>query len=107
MDRMRWLRENGLSLTLLALFALSMLGQMLAGWRSYDEERRQHHESAVTLPAYLTSGSPPAYSSLRHRFAGRQLQGGGGWTRRLGRARGRRGAAPPPGGTGPTPAPRR
>jgi len=54
---MRWLRENGLSLTLLALFALSMLGQMLAGWRSYDEERRQHHESAVTLPAYLTSGS--------------------------------------------------
>jgi hypothetical protein len=54
---MRWLRENGLSLTLLALFALSMLGQMLAGWRSYDEERRQHHEPAVTLPAYLTSGS--------------------------------------------------
>jgi hypothetical protein len=54
---MRRLRENGLSLTLLALFALSMLGQALAGWRSYDEERRQHHEPVVSLPAYLASGS--------------------------------------------------
>ena len=53
---MHRLRENGLSLTLLALFALSMLGQVLAGWRSYDEERRQHHEPAVTLPAYSVSG---------------------------------------------------
>jgi hypothetical protein len=54
---MRWLRENGLCLVLLALFALSMLGQMLAGWRSYDEERRLHHEPTVTLPVYLTSGN--------------------------------------------------
>jgi hypothetical protein len=54
---MRLLRENGLSLILLALFALSMLGQALAGWRSYDEERRQHQEPAVTLATYLISGS--------------------------------------------------
>ena len=32
--------------------------------------------------------TPPAYGSSRHRFAGRGLQGGGGWTRTLGRANG-------------------
>ena len=35
---------------------------------------------------------PPAYGSSRHRFAGRGLQGGGGWTRTLGRAWTRRSA---------------
>src|SRR3954463_9466224 len=37
-------------------------------------------------------GSPPAYGSSRHRFAGRGLQGGEGWTRTLGRAWTRRSA---------------
>ena len=36
--------------------------------------------------------TPPAYGSSRHRFAGRGLQGGGGWTRTLGRAWTRRSA---------------
>jgi xanthine dehydrogenase YagS FAD-binding subunit len=35
---------------------------------------------------------PPAYGSSRHRFAGRGLQGGAGWTRTLGRAWTRRSA---------------
>src|SRR3954469_22416321 len=35
---------------------------------------------------------PPAYGSSRHRFAGRGLQGGEGWTRTLGRAWARRSA---------------
>jgi hypothetical protein len=38
--------------------------------------------------------APPAYGSLRHRFAGRQLQGGGEWTSMLGRAWARRRALP-------------
>ena len=50
---MRFLRENSLSLVLLALFALSMLGQALAGWRSYNESRHLHHEPAVALRSYL------------------------------------------------------
>jgi hypothetical protein len=56
-ERMRLLRENGLSLALLALFVIALLGQALAGWRSDTEERRQHGEPAVTLPAYLASGT--------------------------------------------------
>ena len=46
---------------------------------------------------------PPAYGSLRHRFAGRQLQGGGGWTRRLGWAWARRRAPTTLAGAGPRP----
>src|SRR5690242_3838199 len=46
---------------------------------------------------------PPAYSSLRHRFAGRQLQGGGGWTRLQGWAWARRSAPATPAETGPRP----
>src|SRR4051812_12901108 len=32
----------------------------------------------------LAGHHPPGYGSSRHPFAGRALQGGGGWTRRLG-----------------------
>jgi hypothetical protein len=52
----RILRENGLTLALLGLFALSILGQALAGWRSYNEERALHHEVAVSLRSYLVTG---------------------------------------------------
>ena len=40
----------------------------------------------------VDDATPPAYGSLRHRFAGRGLQGGGGWTKTLGRAWTRRSA---------------
>jgi hypothetical protein len=53
---MRFLRENGLTLALLALFSLAMLGQALAGWRSYDEERGLHGEAVVASPSYLATG---------------------------------------------------
>lgn len=53
---MRFLRENGLTLTLLALFALAIAGQALAGCRSYNEERVQHHEVEVSLSSYLETG---------------------------------------------------
>ena len=45
-----------------------------------------------TLEIVKRSDLPPAYGSSRHRFAGRGLQGGGGWTRTLGRAWARRSA---------------
>jgi hypothetical protein len=54
---MRFLRENSLSLVLLTLFAVSMLGQALAGWHSYNEGRNLHHAPGVTLRSYLTSGA--------------------------------------------------
>src|SRR3954466_15790441 len=89
---MRLLQEIGLSLALLALFVIALLGQALAGWRSDSEERRQHGQPAMPLPAYLASGTPAVYNLLRHHFAGGKLQRGEGWTRRWGWAWARRSA---------------
>jgi hypothetical protein len=49
---------------------------------------------AMTGPEFcdLLGVDPPAYGSSRHRFAGRGLQGGGEWTKTLGRAWTRRSA---------------
>lgn len=52
----RTLKNNSLTLVLLALFAFSWLGQALTGHRQYNHEREDHHLSAVSFPHYLTSG---------------------------------------------------
>jgi hypothetical protein len=53
---MRFLRENSLTLALLALFALAILGQALAGYGSYNEERTLHHEPEIAFGSYLVTG---------------------------------------------------
>jgi Domain of unknown function (DUF6766) len=52
----RFLRDNGLSLTLFVLFALSIAGQAIAGWRAFLEELRQHAMPQIGFVDYLTSG---------------------------------------------------
>src|SRR4051812_12718857 len=56
---------------------------------------------AYDLAAAGMISAPPAYSSLRHRLAGRGLRGGGECTRGMGWARARRSAPPTLAGTGP------
>lgn len=51
-----FLRDNGLSIVVLALFLLFLAGQAVAGWQEFNDEQREHGEAAVTLPAYLSSG---------------------------------------------------
>src|SRR4051794_31536104 len=52
-----------------------------------------YHSVRTGEPAFAhVFGTPPGYGSSRHPFAGRALQGGGGWTRRLGWAWARRSA---------------
>lgn len=48
--------HHGLSIALLALFAVSMVGQTWAGWYVYNEDQRSHQQPTVTLGGYLTSG---------------------------------------------------
>jgi hypothetical protein len=48
--------HHGLSMALLALFAVSMAGQTWTGWYAYNEDQRSHQEPQVTLAAYLTTG---------------------------------------------------
>ena len=52
----RFLRENGLSLVIGALFVGTMVGQTMTGHRAYNDEQREHGQDAVTLGGYLTSG---------------------------------------------------
>jgi hypothetical protein len=51
----RFLRDNGLTLTLFALFLLSLVGQALTGWRAHAEELRLHELPAIGFTDYLTS----------------------------------------------------
>ncbi len=50
------LRENGLSLVILAVFAVCMAAQTWAGRLQYNEERQRHGEPALPLADYLRSG---------------------------------------------------
>src|SRR5687768_15810357 len=47
------MRNNGLSLALLALFLACWLGQAVAGLAHYNDERRQHGDSTVRFSQYL------------------------------------------------------
>ena len=50
----RFVRENGLSLTLLFLFFVTFLvGQTVAGHREYNAEQRSHKEETVSYAEYL------------------------------------------------------
>jgi len=51
-----WLRDHGLTLVLLGLFAASLAGQAFMGWQADNEERITHHVATLTLPAYLGGG---------------------------------------------------
>lgn len=52
----QFFRNNGLTLTLLALFAFSIVGQSLTGLRTYNADQREHGEATVGLSRYLTTG---------------------------------------------------
>jgi hypothetical protein len=52
----RFLVENGLSLALFGIFLFTMIGQAATGLLDYNQEQQQHHEPAVQLGQYLTTG---------------------------------------------------
>jgi hypothetical protein len=51
-----WLRDRGLTLALLAMFAVTLAGQIVAGWWDYNSEAASHEEEYVRLPEYLGTG---------------------------------------------------
>ena len=52
----RFVRDNGLSITLFGLFLISIAGQAVAGWRALLEDLSQHQVSPIGFLEYLTSG---------------------------------------------------
>ncbi|MBA3467067.1 MAG: hypothetical protein H0T21_06620 [Gemmatimonadaceae bacterium] len=51
----RFLRDNGLTLVLLALFAFSMAGQIISGHRSFNIEQVDHGNPTLSTGEYLRS----------------------------------------------------
>jgi hypothetical protein len=56
----QFMKRNGLTLVLMALFAASLVGQWLTGWRVAVEDLRRHGEPGMGLISYLTD---PAFIS--------------------------------------------
>jgi membrane protein implicated in regulation of membrane protease activity len=52
-----WLRDNGLTVALLALFTLSQVGHVWAGWLSENQFLAEHGRAAQGVLAYLVSGA--------------------------------------------------
>jgi hypothetical protein len=53
---MRFLRNNGLSLVLFALFFFSLIGQYFTGWKEYNDDQKVHNQPQVGLVEYLGEG---------------------------------------------------
>jgi hypothetical protein len=51
-----FLKNNGLTLTYLGLFAAALFLMSVSGHRAYNADRRDHQEGPVTYGAYLHSG---------------------------------------------------
>jgi len=52
----KFLRENGLSITLTLITLLTLVGNVVTGWYTHNEERRELKHSELPFGAYLTSG---------------------------------------------------
>jgi hypothetical protein len=50
------LRNNGLTIALVAMFLFGAVGMIWSGLAAYNEELREHGSQAVDLVAYLSSG---------------------------------------------------
>ena len=53
---MTWIRDNGLTLVLMALFLASLTGQAWAGWLSAVDEISRHGGAAPSALGYVASG---------------------------------------------------
>jgi hypothetical protein len=55
--RRSWLRDNGLTLVLVALFLGSFIGQVFAGHAAENDERLQDDAATLALGEYVVSGA--------------------------------------------------
>jgi hypothetical protein len=51
-----WVRDRGLTLLLMFMFAVFALGQLATGFAEYNAEHRNHGQPVLTLQAYLRTG---------------------------------------------------
>jgi hypothetical protein len=51
-----WVRDNGLSIAALGIFAFSLAGQAVTGWHVANEEAMTHGRAAIGFGSYLHGG---------------------------------------------------
>ncbi len=51
----RFLRDNGLSLVLFAVFALTLIGHAVSGWHHHNHQQADHGQPVIAFSAYLVS----------------------------------------------------
>lgn len=52
----KFLRENGLSLVLTLITLLAIIGQIVVGWRVFNEELSEYGKTPLSVGTYLTTG---------------------------------------------------
>jgi hypothetical protein len=52
---MRFLRDQGLAITMFGIFAVTLVGLALTGWNNYNGEQIEHSNATVNLAQYLTT----------------------------------------------------
>jgi hypothetical protein len=57
-DLFSWIRDRGLTLLLMAMFAVFLVGQVATGLAAHNAEQQDHGERIVTLSEYLATGHP-------------------------------------------------
>jgi hypothetical protein len=50
------LRNNGLTIALMAMFCFSLIGMIASGFQLHNRDLVAHGQAVLSLPAYLTSG---------------------------------------------------
>src|SRR5688500_8119639 len=53
---MKWLKNNGLSITFFALFLFSIVGQAVTGLHEHNREMLEEGGAAISMSQYLISG---------------------------------------------------
>jgi uncharacterized protein DUF6766 len=51
-----WLKRNGMSVAMFSLFAISLIGQIVAGHRTHNEDQSEHGQPAIGVTEYVRSG---------------------------------------------------
>lgn len=53
-----WIRDRALTIVLMLMFAAGLVGQLLTGHRTYNDEQLAHGSSLVSFGTYLLAGHP-------------------------------------------------
>ena len=55
---MKWIRDRGLTLVLMAMFLVFLVGQLFTGFYDYNATQIQHGEPSATISEYIATGHP-------------------------------------------------